>query len=369
MARILIIDDDVFVRDQIQLTLTSAFYEAFTAVDGLEGVRLARSLHPNLIICDILMPNMDGLQVLTELRRHVDTESIPFIFLSAIDDHDTLRASMNLGANDYLSKPFQVIDLLHAVEARLSQHEKLLSSVEQQIDAIKIRLAHTVTHELRTPVGLILGSVQMLECQGDPAFNEMTRDMIGTMSRGATRLAHVVEQMVYATHITSGLYSAEMVTQKGMIIDIGDILHGAHKSAHRFTIRQPVNLEVKLIEHPHPIYVKAEPDALKHAIAEVISNAIAFSAINGVVYISCRPYGSEVRITITDNGNGFAETELPQAMSWFGQIDRETQEQQGLGLGLPLANQLIAIHGGKLDIHSIVGKGTQAIITLPSVVL
>ncbi len=367
MTRVLIIDDDLDVRDQVATTLLAAYYETYTAVDGRDGVAKALHLVPDLIICDMMMPNMNGQDVLTELRQHPETATVPFIYLTAVDERDTVRESMNMGADDYLFKPFRVNELLKTVNARLKRHQSIVSSAEQQLEAIKLRLARTITHELRTPVGLIVGSLQMLEWQEDEPFSETTRDMISTMSRGATRLAHVIEQMVFATYLTTGVYSADSVAQQGMPLEISEIISSAHKLARQFTNRQPDNVDVKVAELKESLFVKAEPGAMKQALAEVISNAISFSPPNTNVRITYKLVDHDVRITVTDSGQGIDDQHLKEAMAWFGQVDRDTQEQQGMGMGLPLAEQLIAIHNGTLEIHSIVGKGTQAVITLPAI--
>ncbi len=347
--------------------MLAAYYETYTATDGRDGVEKALNLVPDLIVCDMMMPYMDGQQVLAELRQHSETATVPFIFLTAVDSRDTVRSSMNLGADDYLFKPFSVKELLKTVSVRLKHHDQIVSTTEQQLEAIKMRLARTVTHELRTPVGLVVSALQMLEWHGDAAFSEETTDLIDTMSRGATRLAHVVEQMVYATHLTTGVYTAETVADNGFPIDVSELISASHKLARQFTSRQPDNVEVKVAELKDTLYVKAEPGALKQAFAEVISNAIAFSPVNGSIRIVYKLVDNDVRITVTDSGQGIGEVQLKEAMAWFGQVDREQQEQQGMGMGLPLASQLIAVHGGTLDVRSIIGKGTQAVITLPAV--
>lgn len=365
MTRVLIIDDDFDVRDQVATTLLAAYYETYTAVDGQDGVAKALSHVPDLIICDMMMPNMNGQQVLETLRQHPETASIPFIFLTAVDTRTSVRESMDLGADDYLFKPFQVNELLKAVSARLKHHQQIMSTAEQQLELIKTRLARTITHELRTPVGLLVGSLQMLLWTKDEAFSQESLDMLNTMNYGANRLAHVVEQMVFATHLTTGLYSAQMIAEHGIPLEISELIQSAQKSAQQFTVRPAPNVSIKLTELQEAWYIKADPGSLKHALAEVISNALAFSPENGTVRISYKQIDHEVRITITDSGEGIPDDKLKEALSWFGQIDRDLKEQQGMGLGLPLAAQLFEIHGGSLEIHSIVGKGTQAVITLP----
>lgn len=365
MTRVLIIDDDLEVRDQVATTLLAAYYESYTAVDGRDGVTKALHYQPDLIICDMTMPNMNGQQVIAELRQHPETASVPFIFLTAIDDRNTVRESMNLGADDYLFKPLQVNELLKTVSARLKHHQQIVATAEQQIEVIKERLTRTITHELRTPVGLVLNSLELLKLEGDVSSPAINREMIETMSHGANRLAHCVEQMVCATYLTTGVYSNESIATNGYPTEIGGLIAAAHKLARQFTIRQTENVQVKITELKEPLYVHASPTPLKQAIAELISNGLSYSPPDSTVRVVCKRVDNDVRISITDSGRGIPDKQLKEALSWYGQVDREIHEQQGMGMGLPLADQLIAIHGGTLDIHSIVDKGTQAVITLP----
>lgn len=365
MTSILIIDDDLDVRDQVATTLLASYYETHTAIDGRDGIEKALSLLPDLIICDMMMPYMDGQSVLTELRQHQETASIPFIFLTAVDGRDTIRASMNLGADDYLLKPFTVTELQKSVSARLKRHQSIVTSTEQQLEDIKLRLARTITHELRTPVGLVSTALQMLQWELKDQLPQDALEIMQTMERGATRIAHVVEQMVYATHLTAGVYTTKSIAENSFSIEVSELLNAANKLARQFTNRQPDNVEVKIVESKDALLIKADVGALKQALAELISNAIAFSPVGGIVRILYRRVDNEVRITITDSGHGIADSQLKDALAWFGQIDREKQEQQGMGMGLPLANQLITIHGGTLDVRSVIDKGTQAIVTLP----
>ena len=139
MTRILIIDDDLDVRDQVATTLLASYFETYTATDGRDGVEKALKILPDLIICDMMMPFMDGQQVLAELRKHKVTESVPFIFLTAVDTRDIVRSSMNLGADDYLFKPVNIAELLNTVTARLKRHQTIVATSEEQVEAIKVR--------------------------------------------------------------------------------------------------------------------------------------------------------------------------------------------------------------------------------------
>jgi DNA-binding LytR/AlgR family response regulator len=125
MMKILLIEDDKNIRSNIKYVLEASNYKVFSAEDGKEGIQLAKEVIPDLVICDILMPVLDGYQVKNELSADPKTASIPFIFLSAKSKKCDVRAGMNLGADDYLTKPFKTEDLLNAVEVRLSRTAEL----------------------------------------------------------------------------------------------------------------------------------------------------------------------------------------------------------------------------------------------------
>jgi CheY-like chemotaxis protein len=124
-APILVIEDNSEMRDNIAAILELSHYNVVTASNGKEGVQLAQQHQPELILCDIMMPELDGHGVLYILRNNPETASIPFIFLTAMADKSDFRTGMNLGADDYITKPFDVADLLKVIEARLSRSQQL----------------------------------------------------------------------------------------------------------------------------------------------------------------------------------------------------------------------------------------------------
>ncbi|MFZ0491270.1 MAG: response regulator, partial [Salegentibacter sp.] len=118
MKKILLIEDDVTVRENTAELLELSNYEVITASNGRLGVEKAKLNPPDIIVCDIMMPEMDGYGVLQELAKDEETDNIPFIFLSAKTEHKDIRKGMDLGADDYLTKPFEEEDLLSAIESR-----------------------------------------------------------------------------------------------------------------------------------------------------------------------------------------------------------------------------------------------------------
>lgn len=125
MASILVVEDDPTIRELVRLHLASANYDVITAVDGLQGLQYAVTNHPDVIVSDVQMPNMDGFGMLAAVRANEQTSSIPVIFLTALDDRESFRKSMNLGADDFLTKPVKRADLLNAITGRLKRIEGL----------------------------------------------------------------------------------------------------------------------------------------------------------------------------------------------------------------------------------------------------
>ena len=134
--KILLIEDNKEVRENIAEILELSKYQVFTAQNGKEGVELARKNKPDLIICDIMMPVLDGYGVLHLLSKNTDTASIPFIFLTAKADKNDFRKGMGMGADDYITKPFDDTDLLNAIESRLKKSETLKSEFSKNVDGL-----------------------------------------------------------------------------------------------------------------------------------------------------------------------------------------------------------------------------------------
>ncbi len=136
MKKIVLIEDNTDVRETTADILELAHYEVFTAESGKEGIEKAVQFQPDLIICDIMMPGLDGYAVLHILSKKPETASIPFIFLTAKSEKADLRKGMNLGADDYLTKPFEEMELLHAVESRLQKNELLKKEFSKGISGL-----------------------------------------------------------------------------------------------------------------------------------------------------------------------------------------------------------------------------------------
>lgn len=179
MFKILVIEDEEPIRENVTEFLISEQFEACGAGNGKTGIALAHQYQPNLILCDIMMQDLDGYTVLNELQKQSETAKIPFIFLPAKSERDDLRLGMELGADDYLIKPFTPTQLLSAIRARLKKQQQYLSestiqreranglkqkvSELEQMSKTREELLIRVVEELRNPMSNISLAIQMLQ--------------------------------------------------------------------------------------------------------------------------------------------------------------------------------------------------------------
>jgi two-component system sensor histidine kinase/response regulator len=367
VTTVLVIEDEAPIRENIIEMLEMDGYYVLEADNGQTGLQLAQEHVPDLVICDITMPEMDGYDVLWGLRSEPETAAIPFVFLTARTARSFMRHGMELGADDYLTKPFTSAELLSAVEARLHRHEAILQETEVKLDQARHKLMQMVTHELRTPLASINMGLEIFARQLSlgQILPSQLQETLDSLSAGSKRLNRLVEQIVLITQLEVGALTRESVRQDGLPMRVSDVLIGAIDMARRFAFRHP-DVIVRLDERDRDAVVHTDPRALKHALAEVVTNAIAFSPERGEVMIAYWEAEGSIWVSVTDQGPGIPEDQLAHVLADFQQIDREQLDQQGMGLGLPLAHRIIQTHGGELEISTAVGQGTRVMVRLPT---
>jgi signal transduction histidine kinase len=315
---------------------------------------------PDAIICDISMPELDGYEVLQILRGYPQTATIPFIFLTARAAHKYQRQGMELGADDYLVKPFTKNELLAAVRARLDRRNTYF----RELEGAKKALMHAIKHELRTPLTGILVANDLIEQNINTMDPQYLQSLTQIIRSGSQRLQHVVEQIVWKLQLDTGGLTPDLVAEKGYVLLLSDLIHLAIGSARKYALNNS-NLPIEFNDADCMVSVFCIRDALKVAFAEIIVNALMFSNPEGVVSITAKQSDGYIAVTITDQGRGIPAPLIEGAFEPFTQLNRDTFEQQGIGLGLWLARALIQIHKGAITIQSREGTGTSVHVSLP----
>jgi two-component system, sensor histidine kinase and response regulator len=364
MTTILVIEDHDTLREQIMQVLQLTQFDVFGAPNGQVGLEMAEEHSPDLILCDIMMGKVDGYEVLQRLRSNPDTATTPFIFLTAKDDRASLRQGMAMGADDFVTKPFTSSELLDAIHMRLERREAIVRDAEKNLDQARQQLMHMVTHELRTPLTSINMVLDIISRQLSFLSPQQLQELLDTLGAGSKRLSRLVDQIVLITQLQAGILEYDVISESGIPMSLWEIMVAAIGLARKFSYRA-ADVNVEMVDRDKNAVVMCNLMALKHALAELITNALNFSPEGSSVTVSQWIAHGMVWVSITDSGPGIAPDQLKRALEHFQQINRENQEQQGMGLGLGLAHHLIAAHGGTLELKSVTGKGTQAIIALP----
>jgi len=359
--KILIIEDEKEIRNIITSALTLVGYETLEAQNGLEGLAMVKMDSPDLILCDIKMPKMDGSALLSTLKNEPEFADIPFIFLTGNSSADEMRNGMQLGADDYLTKPFTVKDLIAAVQTRLTKKKSLQKYYESQFDDIKLNIISSLPHEYRTPLSCILGFAQILKDESTMSAEEV-KEIGGLIEKSGERLQHLLENMILFGQLQVWMHDQEKIQQlrsESSQTALNIIQSIAEKQMAKHDRANAVHLSLQ-----KPFHLQISPLHLTKIIDEIIDNALKFSKSGTTVQISCVEKESEIQIIIQDEGRGIPEDHILK-VSGFHQFERKFYEQQGAGLGLVVAKMLAELYRGTLSLISTVNKGTTVTISLP----
>jgi two-component system, sensor histidine kinase and response regulator len=361
MARIVFIDDEEALRDVVAEILSIAGHETVLAGTGVEGIEAVRRERPDLILCDVNMPRLDGYGVLEAIRKDPELSSTPFLFLTSLGAQNHVRAGMVSGADDYLSKPIRSAELLAAVDARLARRKASQREADQRVDELRHNVAKLLPHELRTPLTTILGGSQFLM----QFHREMSADEIGEMAGSLFKAAQRLHRMA-ENYISYAELELQRLTRPGTA---PAELRG---SAGRAEVRQAAeetaaelgrgdDLRLDLDDTTVPVATAY----LRKLVAELVDNALKFSEARTAVTVTLRSSATGKALEVADKGRGMTADQVRE-IGAFRQFHRALFEQQGSGLGLSLARGIVVASGGRFDIESAAGAGTTVRILWPA---
>jgi signal transduction histidine kinase len=361
MTKVLVIEDEFSIRETIVLVLRKHGFETYMAANGVEGLELARKKLPDLIISDVRMELVDGYQVLTAIRNDPTTSSIPFILITAEQDRLGMRQGMELGADDYLLKPFSSVELLAAVNARLQKHRMLVQRAESKLEELRYQLSTALPHELRTPLNGILGYSDILRKQFAELEPMEVSQMAERIYKNGKRLNRLVENFViYAQiEILKTDYQRIDTLRRSKTTDIAHLIDTmARQRAYESDRSMDLLMELTTAD------VAISSEYFSKIFEELFDNALRYSKKGTKVEIRTITDPNEFHLTICDSGRGMTPEQLDSIGAYI-QFERKLYEQQGSGLGLTVAKRLAELHGGSLSVKSEYGSGTTIEVSLP----
>ncbi|MEI7554653.1 response regulator [Candidatus Chlorohelix sp.] len=361
--KIVIIEDEEPVRMNLQLLLESEEFEVYTASDGEQGLKEIASRKPDLVICDMMLPIVEGYEVLKRMRLEESYRNTPFIFLTARNDKTSMRQGMELGADDYITKPFTMKEILTAINIRLEKMDLIEKNAELKMNELRLSMAHSLPHEFITPLSSIIGYSDMLIADKGNFEESIRQEMLESIYYNALRLNRLTQNFLLLAELE--ILATDKVKLNGFKTEITEaaeelIIGVASSKARSFDRLSDLEFDFEQSNITAPL----SSSNLAKITEELVDNAFRYSEVAQKVHVTASLQNGNFVINITDNGRGLTQKQIAK-IGAFIQFERKRYEQQGVGQGLSLVKRLVELHDGEFSISSVPGKLTVARVLIP----
>ncbi len=349
---VLVIDDQQANVRILGAMLTRAGYEVVPAFSGADGLQLARTNRPDVVLLDMKMPQMDGFEVLARLREDTETADIPVIFLTADNERDNLVRAFAAGAIDYVTKPFVTEELLARVRTHidLKRSRDALRRVAQEKQAV----AELVAHDLRNYFGNIIFVVDMLRDPKQPIerYPPLIDSIRDSADSGMLFLQAFLEQ--HTGQARNAV--AEPLACRAVVSEVVELMLPSAKA-------KGIELDVSADES---IIVAGQRSGVIHVLQNLMSNAIKYSPPDSRVAVAVSRHGGCGRMQVVDRGPGISADDQTKLFQRFVRLSSQpTGNESSTGLGLALAKQQARAMGGDLWFEPRSGGGSVFTLELP----
>jgi two-component system, sensor histidine kinase and response regulator len=390
-ATILVVDDNPTNLAVLDYALSNAGYNVRIEVDGLNVLKQVRLSIPDLILLDIMLPDITGFEICQQLKADAVTASIPIIFMTALVDTVDIVKGFSLGAVDYITKPFQEEELLARVRTHLHLHQlsktleiknqQLLKlthelenrvaartvelqkalAAEKELNQLKSRFITMVSHEFRTPLAIISSSSGILQQFSDRLSEDRKKEHLEIIQNTIIHITQMLDDILMINSGDTEKFELQLDTVD-IITFCRQIIEGITDS----TQPRKINLSVDFrdIIPPDSLMVKCDQKLLKLIFTNLLSNAIKYSHEQDLVEVTFTKKNNKLIFKISDGGIGIPEADQVNLFSPFHR-GSNIGTIPGTGLGLAIVKQCLDLHKGKIHIESQVGTGTICTVTIP----
>jgi two-component system sensor histidine kinase/response regulator len=361
---LLVVDDDASNRDVLSRRLTRQGHDVRTACSGRDALVLMRETDFDLVLLDIMMPDMDGYEVLGQIKKDDQLHHIPVIMISALSEVQSVVRCIEAGAEDYLAKPFNPTLLKARIGACLEKKrgrdretilfEQLQKNYKRLEEVEKLRddMRNMIVHDLRTPLTSVIVGVEMLEKHGK--LNQDQRAMMTIAASGGKTLLGMINDLLDVEKMESGSTQLQYseLSAGALISDAVDQIASLAEDA-----------RTSLLIDIAPALPRFDGDEgkLSRTLVNLIGNAIKFTAA-GTVTITASQDEQHIRFAVRDTGDGIPSESFERIFEKFGQLD---SRRVGTGLGLAFCKLAVEAHGGRISVESQAGIGSTFSFTVP----
>ncbi len=369
-STILIVDDSPENIDVLIGILSDKGYKLKAATNGDKALKIAFSENPpDLILLDIMMPGMNGYDVCRKLKDHPETQSIPVVFISALNATGDIVQGFNSGGADYITKPFQPQEVCARVQTHLQirdyqlELEQKNNELERNYDSLKElehqrdNLTGMIVHDMRSPLQIISGFIQLLETFPESQICEQAREHIAVMGKSSKNLIEMVSSLLDVSRLENNKMplALEPMDMNSIVTKVLANYEGLENIPSLKT-----NFSKSATE------ITADPAIMERIINNLIGNACKFTPITGSITISVDSADSSVKVGITDTGCGIPPEHQKKIFEKFGQVElREQKHKYSTGLGLTFCKLAVEAHGGAIGVDSLPGQGSTFWFSLP----
>ncbi|ELS32932.1 MULTISPECIES: hybrid sensor histidine kinase/response regulator [Pseudanabaena] len=368
---ILVVDDEPNNFDVLEAFLSDRTYHLYYAASGKNAISCLEKFQPDLILLDVMMPEMDGIEVCKRIKAIPQWKVVPIIMVTALSAKSDLADCLNAGADDFISKPINSLELRARVNSMLRIkrqyddiqtlsviQENTINILESTLNELRGNLASRLSHEINTPLNGIIGTIDLLKEDLENMDITEIREMLGWADESAHRLENLTKKFLIYLELeisTIRQQSFESTHTKFSASGIETLIKSYTKNSGR--VEDIVfSLEDADIILPYRY--------LLTVIHELIDNALKFSSLGTMIKIGGKVVGEMFNLSIQDLGRGMTEEQIAR-IGAFIQFERKSYEQQGIGLGLRIVKKIVELAGGNFSITSIYQQETTIHISLP----
>lgn len=362
--RILIVDDVMSNLMLLKVLLTNEKFGIIMASNGRQAIEMVRNEKPDLLLLDVMMPDLSGFEVAKILRNDADSSDVPIIFLTALNSTADIVKGFEAGGNDFISKPFNKEELITRIYHQISlvAAKRLLNDKNAELKRIlegRDHLYSIIAHDLRSPIGSIKMVLNILLANLGP--DKISKDMYELLVS-----ANQTTEDVFALLDNLLKWSKSQIGQLSLIpqeVDLMEILNGVLEIFKLMGEMKHIDIEV---ESSGPLVVNVDIDMMKTVVRNLLSNAYKFSSSGSKIIVSVEKEGNMAVMHIKDQGCGISPENQLKLMNPENPVSTYgTKNEEGSGLGLLLCKDFIARNGGKFWFNSIEGVGSTFSFSIP----
>ena len=361
--KILIVDDVVSNVLLLKILLTNEKFQVITANNGTTCIEQARKEHPDLILLDVMMPDISGFDAAVVLKKEEDTKEIPIIFLTALNTTQDFVHGFQVGAIDFLTKPFNKEELVMRVMQQISlvAAKRIIEKQNAELRATlsnRDKMYSVIAHDLRSPMASIRMVLNLVVASATPdSVGAELYELLDKANRESEEVHDLLDNLLKWTKSQTGRLT--VVVQD---LDLNDIIPGVVDIFEM--IAQTKRIKLDLQPANGCLIVKADNDMLKTVMRNFLSNAIKFSPEDSSIEIKMAEEGDFARISVTDHGVGIATDRIGSIFK-KGDTTYGTGGEEGSGLGLQLCQDFARKNGGDCYVESVEGQGSTFSFTVP----